>query len=116
MCVRALSSRPTCALVLLSLAVVPPLTHAVVLARARAAHAAGHGVAAVPAPLAQQAAAGALLLDEVARREVLGGREVGVVTIGFLPRSRQLDRYRSMSKLTVNYFRFHLTFRAFCFC
>lgn len=61
---------PTRALVLQALAVVALLADAVVLARVRAALAAGHQVAAVPARLAQGRAERRVLLDVAAGGEV----------------------------------------------
>lgn len=65
-----LSVRPTCALVLQTLAVVSLLTDAVVLAGVCATLAAGHHVAAVLACFTQRGAAGQILLDVAACGEV----------------------------------------------
>lgn len=63
-------ARPTCALVLQTFAVVALLADAVVLSRVRAALAAGHQVAAIPASVAQRGTERQIFLDVAARREV----------------------------------------------
>lgn len=63
-------ARPTCALVLQTLAVVALLADAVVLSRVCAALAAGHQVAAILAGFAQRGTERQIFLDVAARREV----------------------------------------------